>query len=459
MEVKSTLLGHKLRCFDVTTYSGRWKETEPGGAMSGGFLLSASEDGTAKLWRISSSDDGSINAKCEHTFIHSKDDEVLRVAFIGGENVICTAGADGKVIVWSETKPVEEVYDKGGKGTVVNYKRHYQQACTLSHGEGQLYVCEKLVDRQTAREDGMSGSIMTAADDMLYIWDLGLNASADPRTWTFDSIVDKSSGGEAYGGARNEENVAYIFDAKPCHKDPRTLAVALSDGTVRIVDTSSPRDKPVKAEEVAEKSRIRVAADGEGCINVASVVAQLNPSSQGGQPPHVTGVALSKDDQFLVVCLGDGKVVVLHFENGLKSAPRLVDLITAHTSSCYGALFLDDGPCHDAAESSSSSSKKRRVIQPLRCVTWSSDGSVAVWNLSDLQNGAPSLTSLPAPEAGRTPENRVTMPNNTPVYACHAADEQAGGTYLACGGGGGKAGFMGIPIHLVSIPPPATAET
>ena len=467
MEVKSSsLLGHKLRCFDVSISSGRRPGTEYEGEVTrDDFLLSASEDGTAKLWRIKSSEGGSLSGKCEHTFMHSKDDEVLRAAFIDEERVICTAGADGKVIVWSESQAAEEIKSSSGKGTqVVKYKRHYQQACTLSHGEGQLYVCEKLVDKQLAHEVGLSGSIMTAADDVLYIWDLGLNASADPRTWTFDSIVDKSSGA-AYGGPRNEENVAYIFDAKPFHRESRMLAVALSDGSVRIVDTSTTKNKPDKAESGSSISNVHVGADGDICVNVASMVARLSSSSQGSAPPHVTGLAVSEDDRFLVVSLGDGKVAVLNFKDGLKAAPCLVDLITAHTASCFGILFLDNGDDEETGASGSSASstistKRRRVSRSLRCVTWSSDGSVALWNLGDLvQTGGQTLTSLPAPEAGRVPESRVTMPGNTPVYACRAAHGNGGaGVYLACGGGSGSAGFLGIPIHLVSVPPaPAPA--
>ena len=378
--------------------------------------------------------------------MHCKEDEVLRVSFVDGIKVICTAGADGNVIVWAESKPAEPIFDQEGT-KVVNHKRHYHKVCTLGHGEGQVYVCERLhaPSPTTTSSEGLSGGIITAADNMLYLWDLGLNAVSEPRTWTFQNLANGYD--KAYGGPRNEENMAFIFDAKSSNRQPEVLVVALSDGTVRVVDIS---------EESGEKEK-----RNDMCINVASTIAKLNPSSLGGAPPHVTMVALSKDDEFLMVCLGDGKVGVFFFEEGLNAPPYLVDLITAHTSSCFGAAFLDspvvsrdDDDGDNNPDKENKGKKRGRVHESLQCVTWSSDGTIALWNLLDLQEGNNKpLVTLPPPEVWRAPTNRLALPSNAPVYCCHPMSHPSGLHYLACGGGSGKPGLMGTPLYLVTVPP------
>jgi hypothetical protein len=488
-------------------------------------MLSASEDGCAKLWDVAS-------GKCEFTFNHNKEAEVLRVAFIHGDQVICTCGADGKVLVWTEVDAataaaaeVDQMESAGGGSSSGSgssggkHKRHFTQACTLDHGDAQVYVCEKLdiaapssaaTTTESAAADSiyLCGGIFTAADDLLYLWDLSLSASPDPRTWCFRSIQSRdgvsneeqeeeedaardvssisdgetgagatssssssSSSGTGYGGPRNEENIAYIFDAKPCSMDPWKLAVACSDGTVRIVDTS--RGNSNKRTECGFGAR--------ECINIASMVKAYE-ASQGQQgeeeapaPPHVTGVAWSNDDGFLLVTLGDGKLVLLAFPDGKAPgsvAPKMVGVIKAHKTSCYGGVFLKTGTDADsdaAVNNAGGAHKPKRArlgiaetaatatatATAMKCITWSSDRSLAVWDLAPfLSSSSKGAAAAAAAAAGLEAESRLSLPDDFPLYSCCTApsetDTQAT-RYVACCGGGGKSTFVGIPLHIVDI--------
>ena len=105
--IKYSLLGHKARCFDIRVNKGHKK------------ALSASEDGTVRFWDLSS-------RKTINTFQHNLESEVLRCAFIDPDEgkVICTAGADGKAIIWGINGQNES-----------DSKHSYEKLCTLNHGE------------------------------------------------------------------------------------------------------------------------------------------------------------------------------------------------------------------------------------------------------------------------------------------------------------------------------------
>lgn len=106
----------------------------------------------------------------------------------------------------------------------------------LAHGpEEQIYVCEQCGPPN-------SNSLLTSSNDSLYVWDLAASIAG--------ACCERRSFGAAtagFGGPRNPDNMAYIFDAKPCATNQaaglyRTTAVALSDGTVRVVDMRTSRD-------------------------------------------------------------------------------------------------------------------------------------------------------------------------------------------------------------------------
>ena len=97
--ISGSFLGHQSRCFDIQYDSSR------------NFLLTASEDGSAKLFNC-------LSKKCLFTFQHNQEAEVLRVNFITSpssspslaststsSNPLCkiiTCGSDGKAYIWVE---------------------------------------------------------------------------------------------------------------------------------------------------------------------------------------------------------------------------------------------------------------------------------------------------------------------------------------------------------------------
>jgi hypothetical protein len=169
--------------------------------------------------------------RCTAVLRHSAASEVLRAAFLGAGargGPVCTGGADGLVKLWTA--------DAAGA---------YSDVLDLPHGvEEQVYVCETFGPAD-------SSALLTASNDCLYVWDLaaasagsasgagaGAAAGACVEQRTFGSVAAGAAGLDGYGGPRNPDNMAYIFDAKPYVAGGgggfhRTTAAALSDGTLR----------------------------------------------------------------------------------------------------------------------------------------------------------------------------------------------------------------------------------
>jgi WD40 repeat protein len=93
--------------------------------------------------------------------------------------------------------------------------------------ESQVYVCEPnvIIDNQ----------LLTAADNQIFLWDT--NEGKATNQWDYfpssSSATQRPFGGEV----RNPDNEAYVFDAKWRTKEPHIAGVALSDGTIRLLDT------------------------------------------------------------------------------------------------------------------------------------------------------------------------------------------------------------------------------
>ena len=188
-----SLLGHKDRCFDIRFSS------------CGRRLISSSEDGTARVWSLNIDnvkDDNTKKVKEYKSSIikHSTTSEVLRATFLpndtNGYHYI-TCGADGKAIIWKENKDINN-----------STNEEYISIATYEHGgEGQIYACELLGQSSSTSSPS---HMLTAANDKMYIWDLETSQS----TQEFSFTPYNESKELAYGGARNPDNIAYIFDVK-----------------------------------------------------------------------------------------------------------------------------------------------------------------------------------------------------------------------------------------------------
>ena len=468
MRVESSLIGHKSRSFDV-----RW--TKISSVEASHLVLTASEDGTAKLW-------DAANRSCLFTFKHSIDCEVLRVAFLDLEGArVVTCGADGKAIIW-------------GLKTTGAGRRKYEQVCALDHGDAQIYACEVCMRGRSLSDLAISASVLTcspeivaedvaqgqvprkstafpsspisaeflltAADDKLYIWDLTPAACAAPRVWSFRSI--KNGGGQAgeecstanaYGGPRNAENAAYIFDAKISPHETHRIAVALSDGTVRVLETDNEGEPNVTRDTCAT-------------LNMRTLVLELcNKETQNGcgadgdqdfalpaqqQLQHPTGVAWTADGASLLVALGDGSIVVLDVcmsSSGKSDNPSSMFVVRAllkgHERGCFGVCSFATSAACDTVEVGAKRKPQHRDRS--HAFSWSSDGSLCEWELS-------------VEGIQRTPLKRLQIPNY-PIYSCAlgTSDGRIEDALMVCAGGGagagnaGASGFLGVPVHLVRL--------
>jgi len=578
MELLSTFIGHKFRCFDVRFCTVKAQ----GGAGAGKapptqLLLTASEDGTAKLWNVDT-------CKCVFTFQHSKDCEVLRAAFLDDTGCkVITCGADGQAIIWVRKAAVANVAT-ASTGPARSNPYRFEQACSLDHGDAQIYACEAVprlpvtaaagaggplssssvaaaaaaaaaatttvsaggsdaaAPTSNTKYVGESGSnysaLLTAADDRVYLWDLSSTGSALPRIWVFrnaasasndlegfESQVGKPVDGEdgdmeegedaaasrTYGGERNKEDAAYIFDAKICPVDPSKVAVALSDGTVRILDISNTKDPSAKRDTITaldvgglvlqlgrrmkKAKRSTDDSPGGGGGNREDG-AGVGTSSPGGSPSkegdkdivvHATCVSwMPGSSSSLAAALGDGSVLLLDLYGDGEYQARA--LLSGHEKGCFGVMCLSVGRgklevaasggssegesdinavamiTDNVEDSGSARSSKRKEAQrsnnsalgmgSARVVSWSSDGSLCEW---DLENSTGIVT---------TPLNRLVVKDH-PFYCCTASSSymnQAGpdgstsaspdSVLIACAGGaGGNGGFMGIPVHLARYTP------
>lgn len=184
------LLGHKGRCFDIRVDG------------SGEYAVSASEDGTSRVFHLDSK-------ACRSTLLHNKDAEVLRAAFVpsSSSHRIVTCGSDSKAILWTADDEFK-------------FEKTYQ----LVHLADQIYTCELIPHRHS--------SLLTAADECLYIWDLERRVD-EPLSCVPMSPINST---QPFGGHRNPESKAFIFDGKfapnnsVCGLEGNAFALALSDG-------------------------------------------------------------------------------------------------------------------------------------------------------------------------------------------------------------------------------------
>ena len=143
------LLGHKGRCFDVR-YS-----------YDGNVLLTASEDGTAILWDLHTQ-------KIKSTLVHNKESEVLRATFLDRQSsLVATGGADGRAIVWKTE------FDSHSNSSSRSGTKYTKQLILQHELTSQIYACESLSGSGSANGDQPhSSNLVTAADSVLYLWDL-----------------------------------------------------------------------------------------------------------------------------------------------------------------------------------------------------------------------------------------------------------------------------------------------
>lgn len=183
------------------------------------------------------------------TLTHNLSSEVLRASFLDNEqNLICTCGSDGDANIWrkqstdNSTDSNSQPQSKPSKPQTYSNNQSrisYESVVKISHGETQIYACEKIEDKQL---------FLTAAENSIYLWNIE-NDTAEPlETRAFESLQQApldnlptvaSDPTVVFGGPRNPSMLAYIFDAKLAPESSShthgTIAVGLSDGMYIIL--------------------------------------------------------------------------------------------------------------------------------------------------------------------------------------------------------------------------------
>ena len=360
--------------------------------------VTASEDGTARVWDLT-------NGRCAKSLEgHNKKHEVLRACWAppGACNdsvSVATGSADGTVRLWGIPSD-DRGGDEAGVGRykslkVVGQLRHRNQAKGL---DGQIYSCQFITDTVGTTGPPQASSspmgLLTASDSSVHLWDV------EARTRVASRALSKV-GEHSIGGERNPEDMSFVFDAKPRPgSGSSVLAVALSDGTVRVGD---------------------ILREGEQ----AAVL-------RGTSNTHLTGLAWSTDGTFLVSCGGNGSVTVWDTRTWTVRS-----VLYGHSRAVYGAAFHPGG--------SASASGGDSPLQLL--LSWSSDESVCLWDAARATGDETAPLATLAVEEG------------FPVYSCSVSAD--GRRFAVAGGGsGGKAaGFLGVPIKLVDLKDESTQDS
>ncbi|CAN0298011.1 unnamed protein product [Ectocarpus sp. 8 AP-2014] len=390
------LIGHRARTFDF-----QFHPTEDA-------AISASEDGTARVWDLSS-------GRCAKSLEgHNKKHEVLRACWAppGAANdsvSVATGSADGIVRLWGirhgdgrEEKSGVERYQSL---KVVGQLRHRNEAKGL---DGQVYSCHFIPDPSGGAPPSSAAAmcLLTASDSSVHLWDVETRKRVSSRALS-------KVGAHSIGGERNPDDLAFVFDAKPRPgSGSSVLAVALSDGTVRVGD---------------------VLQEGEK----AAVL-------RGVTDTHLTSLAWSDDGTVLASCGGNGTITVWDTRTWTVRS-----VLWGHSRPVYGAAFYPcagNGGGGAAAAAAAAAATSGQDCPPQLLLSWSSDETVCAWDTGRATGDATA------------PLATLSVEEGFPVYSCSVS---ADGRRFALAGGGGdekSAGFLGVPIKLVDLSDEARAK-
>lgn len=336
---------------------------------------------------------------------HNKKHEVLRACWAppgtAGDSVsIATGSADGTVRLWGiptgDGDGEKTGVDRYQSLKVVGQLRHRNQAKGL---DGQVYSCQFIPDpassttangpATTPQSSAGTMRLLTASDSSVHLWDVETRKRVATRALS-------KVGDHSIGGGRNPGDNCFVFDAKPRPgSGSSVLAVALSDGTVRVGD---------------------ILQEGEQTVVL-----------QGTSNTHLTSLAWSDDGTILTSCGGNGAVTVWDTRTWTVRS-----VLSGHSRPVYGAAFYPGAPS-GAAPSGQESSSSQLLL------SWSSDETVCVWDAGRATgDAAPPLATLVVEEG-------------FPVYSCSVSADARRFAVAGGGGGGEKAGFLGVPIKLVDL--------
>lgn len=219
--------------------------------------------------------------------------------------------------------------------------------------------------------------------------------------------------GEHFGGeSRNPNREAYIFDAKWNPGSAHLVSLALSDGTLRILDTRADATSSLILPSVINNT-------SEGMDQAGSVAAtvklghatSLNWNNKGG------------NTDLCSITFGSGHIALLDMRK-----MELVSIVKMHSKACYGTLFLPTQNKEDDAS----------------LLSWSSDSTIAKWSLGVNEEQTAKEIVM---------DNYMHLPDLS-VMTCAFQPESrklyCGGESCLSGvpGNHKKPSFMGTPIYI-----------
>lgn len=331
-----------------------------------------------------------------------------------------TGSADGTVRLWGTRPPGNDgaLANGGGGGgkmgvlsrcaalTVVWQIHHRDAAKGL---DGQVYSCQFVTDNGDAAAVGTSGAsssssssssssasqggmrLLTASDCSVHLWDV------ETRKRIASQALAKV-GDHSIGGERNPAGLSFVFDVKPRPgSGSSTLAVALSDGTVRVGDIlGGSKQTPALRRE-------------------------------GGADTHLTGLTWSEDGLALASCGGDGTVTVWDARTWTLRA-----VLRGHSRPVYGAAFFPSAATKGAGEPGEETASQLLL-------SWSSDETLCAWDAARASGWETK------------PLATLSVEEGFPIYHCSVSTD--GRRLAIAGGGGGGASFVGVPIKVVELNP------
>lgn len=315
--------------------------------------ISASEDGTSRVWDLST-------GKCVKILADGrKEHEALRACWAprgsshGRSIAAATGSADGIVRLWGMAAGATVTgVERYRALKVVGRLNHCNEAERL---DGQVYSCMFLAEHSA---DGAAAGIgarrlLTASDQSVHLWDIK----------TCKRVVSRalSKVGEiSIGGERNPNDLSFVFDVKPRPgSGSNVLAVALSDGTVRVGDI----------------------LHGEHPTSVLRAQSTIQ-----------TSLAWSADASTLVSCGRDGSLTIFDARTW-----TIRSTLSGHSGPVYGAEFY-------SWESGGSSTQLM--------LSWSSDETICIWDLSRATDNATTL-----------PVAILSVQRGFPIYSCSVSPD------------------------------------
>lgn len=373
---------HRERVFNLAFDASRNK-----------WMASASEANEVKIWNVADTGIAPILSK---TLSHKA--EVLRVAWgqhqgkgAGGADPkdphsswLATGSAAGGVRIYfvsSEQESDEE--ERGNSRAPASASTTATLVTEFAHPEeGQQVYALQWVDDDIDERGNTNRLLLTAADDMVYFWDVETQSMT--TKWSFEQLPpaqDKEESSSAvYGGTnRNPGGMCYVFDATVGRLYPGqssdVVCLALSDGSVRVLDRRA----------------------GEAVATV-----------RGMNGSHLTALCLSTEEGMLLACGGGGDVVA--YDTRTFSVRAVLE---GYGRPVFGAAVV---PRELAKEHVLTD--RRKEEGPV-VMTWSTDTCLRFYELG----------------VDQAMIRHVVQHQNFPIYT--AAFSQGQGRRLVLGGGGG----------------------